>query len=113
MSDNTIELPPHSIETISEVDVQADGPIRVVAANGENGLETQVIDLRAEAPHAFAPRTVPVRVVTDTASFLAELTRRPLVPNHSTVWGNRHKGEVTAIYDELPANTLDDFTPPT
>lgn len=64
MSENTIALPPH---TIVDDEWGADGPLRIIAANGENGLDTKVIDVRAEAPNAFPPRTVNDRVVTDTA----------------------------------------------
>lgn len=110
MSENTLDLPPHSIEEVDDGAYGADGPIRIVAANGENGLETEVIDLRQEAPAAFPPRSVADRVVTDTASFLAEIARRPLLPDLSTVWGDRKKGEVTAVYDELPANAVHDYT---
>lgn len=107
MSDNAIALPPH---TIIDDEWGADGPLRIIAANGENGLETRVVDVRAEAPAAFAPRTVNDRVVTDTASFLAEITRRPLLDAVSTVWGNRQKGEITAVYDELDRNARGDYT---
>lgn len=101
MSDH-IALPDHTIQLID--DSESDGYIYVTAANGENGLQTKVIDLRAEVPNAFPPRTVAHRTVTDTASFQAELTRRPLLEGHSTLWANRTAGEVTAVYDELEAN---------
>ncbi|MGU3650624.1 DUF2303 family protein [Mycolicibacterium sp. A43C] len=107
MSDNPLELPRHDVESIEE---GADGPLRLVTANGQNGLQSEVIDIRGAAPEAFPPRSVAPRVVTDTDSFLAEIGRRPLVETVSTVWGNRHKGEVTAIYDELPAHPLHDLT---
>lgn len=107
MSENAIALPPH---TIVDDEWGADGPLRIIAANGENGLEARVIDVRAEAPNAFPPRTVNDRIVTDTASFLAEINRRPLIESLSTVWGNRQKGEITAVYDELPGAAISDYT---
>lgn len=107
MSDNAIALPPH---TIVDDEWGSDGPLRIIAANGENGLETRVIDVRAEAPNAFPPRTVNDRIVTDTASFLAEIARRPLLVDESTVWGNRQKGEITAVYDELSSITTNRYT---
>lgn len=108
MSENAIELPPHSVEVIDKAG--ADGPVRVIVANGENGLETKVVDVRAEAPAAFPPRTVATRVVTDIASFTAEIARRPLLGGTSTLWGNRQKGEITAVYDELEVNALAHYT---
>lgn len=110
MSDNAIELPAHTVEAIDEALAGADGPVRVIVANGENGLEVQVADIKGAIPAAFPPRTAATRVVTDTASFTAEVTRRPLLEGKSTVWGNRQKGEVTAIYDELDANATSDYT---
>lgn len=106
MSDNMIELPPHTVELVRD----GDDPVYVVTANGEHGLEHLVVDVRGEAPRAFAPRTVADRVVTDTASFVAEINRRPLVTGLSTVWGNRQKGEITAVYNELGAADSGDYT---
>jgi hypothetical protein len=108
MSDNAIELPPHAVELIDEP--ESDGPLYLATANGEDGLETRVIDVRAEAPSAFPPRSVNDRVVTDTASFLAEIARRPLLADESTVWGNRQKGEITAVYDELSSIPTNGYT---
>ena len=108
MSDNTIELPEHTVALIDEP--AADGPLYLATANGEDGLETRVIDVRGEAPNAFPPRTVNDRVVTDTASFLAEIARRPLLADESTVWGNRQKGEITAVYDELSSVPTNRYT---
>lgn len=107
MSDNAIALPPH---TVADDEWGSDGPLRIIAANGENGLNVKVVDVRAEAPNAFPPRTVNDRIVTDTASFLAEIARRPLIESLSTVWGNRQKGEITAVYDELPGAAISDYT---
>lgn len=102
------ELPAHTVQLIERTgDQDADSTLYLVAANSADGeLRTEVIDVRTEAPDAFPPRTVAARVVTDTASFLAEIKRRPLVDNYSTVWGNRKAGEVTVVYDEL--GTTDD-----
>lgn len=108
MSDNAIELPPHSVELIDEPD--ADGPLYLSTANGDDGLAFDVIDVRGEAPLAFPPRAVNDRIVTDTASFAAEIARRPLIERVSTVWGNRQKGEITAVYDELVADATADYT---
>ena len=108
MSENTIELPNQTVELIDGPD--NDGPIYLITANGENGLETRVVDLRKEAPHAFPPRTTQPRTVTDTASLLAEVERRPLVENISTAWGNRNVGEITIVYDELEPDANLDYT---
>lgn len=105
MSENSTELPPHAVELIDG----ADGPLYLTTANGQNGLQSKVVDVRGAVPDAFAPRTVGARVVTDTASLLAEVARRPLIPDVSTVWGNRKKGEITVVYDEL-RDAKADFT---
>lgn len=99
-------------ETISPIDpaAGADGPVYLITANSEQGLEHRVVDVRHEASWAFPPRTVADRVVTDTASFVAELTRRPLIGGRSTLWGNRLAGTVTAVYDELDPAAIEDFT---
>lgn len=108
MSDKAIELPVHSTQLIDVQD--ANSALYLVTANGENGLETHVVDVRAEAPNAFPPRTVNDRIVTDTASFLAEIARRPLLADESTVWGNRQKGEITVVYDELSSIPTNRYT---
>lgn len=107
MSEN-IELPAHTVELIDEPG--ADGPLYLGFANTEsNGLEGHVVDVRGEAPNAFPPRSPDHRIVTDTASFLAEITRRPLLGGCSTVWGNRQRGEVTVVYNELDGNAAGEY----
>lgn len=85
-----------------------DGPLVVVTANGINGLETEVVDVRQAAPDAFPPRHIETRTVTDQASFIGELGARPLITTggnvRSTVWANRNRGTITAIYDDAPAD---------
>ncbi|SHP83630.1 DUF2303 family protein [Mycobacteroides abscessus] len=108
MSDNTIALPKHDADLIDEPD--ADTPLYLVTANGENGLQSEVVDIRGKVPAAFPPRAPERRTVTDTASFLAEVTRRPLLQGLSTVWGNRDKGQVSVIYNELGTDATADYT---
>lgn len=109
MSDTSIELPQVVTEIITPEEYGGDGPIRLIAANGPNGLQTKVVDVRAEAPDAFPPRTVTPRVVTDTASFIAETVRRPLLAGQSTAWANRNSGKVSIVYDDLTSDAGDDF----
>ncbi len=109
MSDNALELPNHTIEQVAEV-VGADGPIYLAAVNGPSGLQSAVVDVRGAAHAAFPPRAPERRTVTDTASFLAEVTRRPLLEGLSTVWGNREKGQVSVTYDELGTDATADYT---
>ncbi|AXC38128.1 hypothetical protein SEA_AYOTOYA_50 [Gordonia phage Ayotoya] len=118
MSDNAIagtleagaelaKVPQVQVVDLSGTAPGTDGPLYLVAANGERGLETRVVDVRGDAPEAFAPRGVPTRIVTDQESFASELARRPLVDGRSTVWANRNAGTVTAVYDDLgPAGDL-------
>lgn len=109
MTGTSVELPQHTIDLVDEPD--ADGPLYLAIANTATaGLEGHVIDIRGEVPNAFPPRAPQQRVVTDTASFLAELTRRTLAPDYSTVWGNRTAGEVTAIYNDLDPLTSHAYT---
>lgn len=110
MSENVIDYPSERIELIEPADTSTNGPVYLVTANGRNGLETRVIDVRDDAPKAFPPRDTATRVVTDTASFLAEVARRPLIEGRSTVWGNRKYGAVTVIYDELYADANAEYT---
>lgn len=108
MSDSILELPDHATELIDEP--EADTSLYLVTANGENGLQVEVVDVRGKVPAAFPPRAPERRTVTDTASFLAEVARRPLLQGLSTVWGNRDKGQVSVIYNELPADATADYT---
>lgn len=87
-----------------------DGPVFLVTANGAEGMEARVVDLRAAAPAAFPPRAVAARTVTDQASLHTEVTRRPLLEGRSTVWGNRKTGTVTVVYDELEPSALAEYT---
>ena len=109
MSDNTI-LQQVETQVITPEEFGVDGPVHIVTANGTSGLEAQIIDIRGVVPNAFPPRTAEPRTVTDKASFLAEVQRRPLLAGLSTVWGNRTKGQVTVIYDELGADAAADYT---
>lgn len=108
MSDSILELPDHATELIDEP--EADTSLYLVTANGENGLQAEIVDVRGKVPAAFPPRAPERRTVTDTASFLAEVARRPLLQGLSTVWGNRDKGQVNVIYNELGADATAAYT---
>lgn len=110
MSENAIELPLQQITEIELNNTPADGAVYLVTANGQNGLEAKVVDVRTAAHAAFPPRAPERRTVTDTASFLAEVARRPLLEGLSTVWGNRDRGQVSVIYDELGTDATADYT---
>lgn len=110
MSDNNITLQQAETQVIAPEEYGVDGPVHIVTANGTEGLQARVIDVRASAPEAFPPRAVAPRVVTDQVSFLAETKRRPLIDGLSTAWGNRNKGQVTVVYDELGADAAADYT---
>lgn len=108
MSDNALELPNHRVDLIDEPD--ADTELYLVTANGQDGLHSEVVDIRGKVPAAFPPRIPDRRTVTDSASFLAEVARRPLLEGLSTVWGNRDKGQVSVIYNELERDANTDYT---
>lgn len=108
MSDSVIAFPDHTVEPINDPDL--DSPVYLVSANSDSGLQTEVVDVREKAPWAFPPRSVAPRIVTDTASFLAEVNRRPLLEGVSTIWGNRQRGQVSVIYNELPGDATADYT---
>ncbi len=114
MSDNSIaaRAAVRPAETITPIGVgwDVDGPIYMVTANGENGLETEVVDVREGAPNAFPPRVAQPRCVTDVASLLAEVARRPLLPGVSTVWARRPAGTVTVIYNDLDGCADEQYT---
>ncbi|WP_411815526.1 DUF2303 family protein [Gordonia sp. SND2] len=90
-----------------------DGQIVVVTANGTAGLEYNVIDVRGEAPDAFPPRAAGNRTVTDQASFIHEVSDRPLITTgsnvRSTVWANRNRGTVKVVYDDHQADATSDY----
>jgi len=103
-----VELPAH---TIQPIETDADGPLYLAVANTADGeLRTEVIDVRGAAPSAFPPRGITDRTVTDTASFLAEIGRRPLIDGRSTVWGHRKAGQIVAVYDELDPSADETYT---
>lgn len=110
MSDNNI-IPQALVEYVNREDYGVDGPVFVFTANtAEGGLASHTVDVRAQIPNAFPPRQTDPRFVTDKVSFLAETKRRPLLPGLSTVWGNRNKGQVVVIYDELGGDATADYT---
>lgn len=111
MCDNNSEVPEETVTYIDPETVPfADGPLFLVTANTGDGLTCEVVDVRGEASDAFPPRTAESRVVTDTASLLAEVERRPLLGGQSTVWGNRKTGEVTVVYNDLQQAADDNYT---
>lgn len=107
MTDNDTQFtalgsPITGVPQVETIRIEApNGPVIAYAVNGENGLETRAVDLVCEVPDAFPPRTVEKRIVTDQASFLAEIDRRGLIDSMSTVWANRNNGTITVVYDEL------------
>ena len=105
-------IPEAQIQNVDNYDSYADGEVVVAVANGTAGLEYNVVDVRAEAPAAFPPRTTVPRTVTDQPSFILELAERPLKVGgaiRSTVWANRNKGTVTAIYNDLPSDAAAEY----
>ncbi|MHA0288297.1 DUF2303 family protein [Mycobacterium sp. C3-094] len=89
------EHAPHPADII---DTELPHRRHAVAVTEEKGLQVVVIedeDLRAN-PH----RAEGTRTVTDLASFLAELERRPLDQYTGTLWGNAERGQLTAIYND-------------
>lgn len=108
MSNNAIALPAHVVQEVEQV--EADSLLYLVTANTESGLATEVVDIRGKVPAAFPPRTPARRTVTDTASLLAEVSRRPLLMGKSTVWGNRQEGLVSVVYDEFDTNARAEYT---
>lgn len=72
-----------------------------VAVTEQHGIQFNELDDTHLAPHPRRPDVT--RAVSDIDSLLAELERRPLDPAASTVWGDRHAGEVTVIYNDHAA----------
>ena len=77
-----------------------------VGTTAEHGLQVQIVDTRDQ----FAAGPVRVadggRRVSDAASFITELRRRPLPPNTGTLWANIDANRVAAIYDDHNGPTL-------
>lgn len=110
--ENTMPELHTNLETPIVLDVPTGNPdVRVVAANTPQGLTVDVVDIVDQAPEAFPPRDPAERTVTDQASWLNELKRRPFVDSTTgTVWANRERGTVTAVYDELHPDPTDPYT---
>lgn len=81
----------------------------IAVANGTNGVQTKVVDVAEAAPGAFAPRTPDVRTVIDRDSFRDELRRRQL-DEDGTLWASRTRGAVTAVYNDLSTDLVDEYT---
>lgn len=64
----------------------------------QHGLQVEEIDEESLAP--TPPRAKGTRTVSEVTSLLDELTRRPLTPGVSTLWGDYEKGAVTAVYND-------------
>lgn len=70
----------------------------VTAVTEQHGLQVEEIDEESIAPIPF--RAKGTRTVSEVTSLLDELTRRPLTPGISTLWGDYEKGVVTAVYND-------------
>lgn len=70
-----------------------------VAVTEDKGLQVQKL-IDDENEEDFPRRAHGTRTVTDVASFLAELDRRPLNDGVGTLWGNAARGEIVAIYND-------------
>lgn len=75
----------------------------LVAVTEEHGLQIDTIDEHNVMPMPY--RASDTRTVSELVSFLDELTRRPLTPGASTLWGDYTTGTVTAVYNEHTSET--------
>lgn len=90
--------------------IQTPAPAQVVASEiaphrryftgvtEQHGLQVEEIDEESIAPIPY--RAKGTRTVSEMTSLLDELTRRPLTPGISTLWGDYEKGVVTAVYND-------------
>ncbi|KLI04539.1 MULTISPECIES: DUF2303 family protein [Mycolicibacterium] len=86
---------PHVI--LETLDSETPNVRHVVGINEDRELQHVVID---EGDLQAIPRRAKgTRTVADVESFIAELARRPLT-NIGTMWGNAHRGELSAIYND-------------
>lgn len=69
-----------------------------VAVTEGSGLEVKALDEHAEGP--FPYRAKGTRQVSEVTALLDELTRRPLTPGQSTLWGDYTTGTVVAVYND-------------
>lgn len=99
-----------NIDTLEAPVLIEAGRTQIAVANGTEGLEYKVIDPVECAPDAYPPRYVGERVVTDQKSFVQELQRRPLAEGVGTLWANRKRATITAVYDELPEDWDEPYT---
>lgn len=105
-TDTTVNLPDHGFVSVDNTPHPADivpgehaHTRYAVAVTEEHGL--QVHTIRDDERDENHPRRAHgSRTVTDVASFLAELERRPLSDETGTMWGNATRGHITAIYND-------------
>lgn len=85
--------------------VDSDLPFRryAVAVTENSGLELARIDEHDDQPFPF--RASGTRQVSEVTAVLDELTRRPLTPGKSTLWGDYTSGTVTAVYNDHTVDT--------
>ncbi|MCG7592428.1 DUF2303 family protein [Mycobacterium sp. PSTR-4-N] len=69
-----------------------------IAVTDEHGL--QVKELNDPDQRTNPHRVEGTRTVTELASFLHELNRRPLSEETGTLWGNASRGSIVAIYND-------------
>ncbi|QKY79986.1 hypothetical protein PQD13_gp74 [Gordonia phage Clawz] len=95
-------LEPLSLENPIQVVVingQAEGVRQVVAVSNEHGLQTEILDEREMLREPLYIESE--RYVSDAASFLEEIKRKPLPDtNAATFWGVMDRGVITLIYDD-------------
>lgn len=73
--------------------------MHVVAVTEDHGLQAQRLEENEDSyPQPWRPKGT--RTVTEMASFLAELHRRPLPDVTGTLWGNADRGTIKAIYND-------------
>lgn len=80
--------------------VESDLPYKryAVAVTEKNGLQIEVIDEHDDG--AVPWRAKGNRQVSEVTAVLDELTRRPLTPGTSTLWGDYSTGTVVAVYND-------------
>ena len=87
------------VQRIALVETNQEGIFLFAGNSHEHGVQTKVVDIRADIPGLLSSPEQGTRTVTDSVSFLAELDRFKL-DNAATLWGDETKGKVVAIYND-------------
>lgn len=85
--------------TLVVLDTDVDHLRVALAVTDRGGLDVKALDDR-QSVDALPLRPKGTRQVSETLSFLDELSRYPLTAGESTLWGDYKRGRIAAVYND-------------